>query len=104
MPHHVSRRSFAGALSAASASRVLGANQRIRLGIIGSGGRGRYLMERANHAGGIEWVAVCDAYDLQRDRAEKVAGTTLAKYVDYRRLLDRKDIDQVIIPTSAHMH
>ncbi len=104
MSTDVSRRSFVGALTAASAARVQGANDRIRLGVIGSGGRGRYLMDRANKAGGIEWVAVCDAYDVQRDKAEKVAGTTLAKCVDYRQLLDRKDIDAVIIATWDHMH
>ncbi|MEN6602447.1 MAG: Gfo/Idh/MocA family oxidoreductase, partial [Bryobacteraceae bacterium] len=103
MPDNVTRRGFVGALTAASAARVKGANDRIRLGIIGSGGRGRYLMDRANKAGGIEWVAVADAYDVQRDRAEKVAGTTLAKFVDYRQVLDRKDIDAVIIATWDHM-
>jgi len=100
----LSRRSFVGALSTASAGRVMGANDRIRLGIIGSGGRGRYLMEQANKAGGIEWVAVCDAWDVQRDRAEKVAGKPMEKYLDYRKVLDRKDVDAVIIATWDHMH
>lgn len=100
----VSRRGFVGAMTAASAGRVLGANDRIRLGIIGSGGRGRYLMSNANTAGNIQWVAVADAYDVQRDRAEKVAGAAMDKYVDYRKVLDRKDIDAVIIATWDHMH
>ncbi len=101
----VSRRTFtAAALSAASAARVAGANDRIRLGVIGSGGRGRYLMSRANQAGNIQWVAVADAYDVQRDRAEKVAGAPIAKYADYRRVLDRNDIDAVIIATWDHVH
>ena len=50
-----------------------------------AGGRGRYLMRRASAAGGIQWVAVCDAWDVQRDRAEEEAGTTVDKYVDYRK-------------------
>jgi len=101
----VTRRGFVGsAVTAASAMRVRGANDRIRLGVIGSGGRGRYLMSQANKAGGIQWVAVCDAWDVQRDRAEKVAGASIDKYVDYRRLLDRKDIDAVIIATWDHAH
>jgi predicted dehydrogenase len=101
----LSRRSFVGsAVTAVSAGRVVGANDRVRLGVIGSGGRGRYLMSRANAAGGIEWVAVCDAWDVQRDRAEKEAGTKIDKYVDYRELLDRKDIDAVIIAPWDHVH
>jgi len=104
MTASVSRRSFVGAVSAASAARVMGANERIRLGIIGSGGRGRYLMTCANKAGNIQWVAAADAYDVQRDRAEKVAGAPIEKYVDYRKVLDRKDIDAVIIATWDHMH
>ena len=101
----VSRRHFMGAtLTAASASRVLGANDRIRLGAIGTGGRGRYLMQRANDAGGIEWVALCDAYDVQRDKAEALTGKKLDKYVDYRRIVDRKDIDAIIVATWDHVH
>jgi predicted dehydrogenase len=83
----------------------MGAGDRIRLGVIGTGGRGRYLMSNANKTGGnIQWVAVADAYDVQRDRAEKVAGAPVDKYLDYRKVLDRKDIDAVIIATWDHMH
>ncbi|MBZ5584480.1 MAG: gfo/Idh/MocA family oxidoreductase, partial [Acidobacteriia bacterium] len=59
----ISRRSFmAGTAAAASMLRVSGANDRIRLGIIGTGGRGSYLMGVANQVGGLQWVAVCDAW------------------------------------------
>jgi predicted dehydrogenase len=105
MMEKVSRRTFMmGAVAAASALRVVGANDRIRLGIIGSGQRGQYLMKRTNEVGNIEWVAVCDAWDLRREQAEQVADTKLAQYVDYRRLLDRKDLDGVIVATFDHMH
>lgn len=101
----VSRRAFFGAgLTAASASRVLGANDRIRLGVVGTGGRGRYLIQRAIEAGGVDWVALCDAYDVQRDKAEALIGRKLDKYADYRRLVDRKDIDAVIVATWDHVH
>lgn len=101
----VSRRSFLGAgWSAASAARVLGANDRIRLGAIGTGGRGRYLIQRANDAGGIEWVALCDAWDEQARKAEALTGRTLDKYADYRYIVDRKDIDAVIVATWDHVH
>ncbi len=90
--------------AAASATRILGANDRVRLGIIGTGSRGSYLMRAANKAGGIEWVAVCDAWDVRRDKAAEVAGTAVARYGDYRRLLDHKDIDGVIVATLDHTH
>jgi predicted dehydrogenase len=93
-----------GAATAAAALRVLGSNDRIRLGIIGSGQRGAYLMKRANEAGNLEWVAVADIWDVRRDQGEETAGRTLAKYADYRQLLDRKDIDGVIIGTFDHVH
>jgi len=104
MSAEFSRRVFAGTLTAGSAARVLGANDRLRLGVIGTGGRGRYLMTQANKAGNVQWVAVCDAYDIQRERAEKAAGTTVEKYADYRKLLERKDIDAVIIATWDNTH
>jgi len=95
---------MAGAATAAAALRVWGANDRIRLGIIGSGQRGSYLMTRANEAGNVEWVAVSDIWDLRRDQAEDVAKTRLEKYADYHQLLDRKDIDGVIVATFDHVH
>lgn len=103
----MSRRVFvAGAVSAASASRVLGANDRIRLGIIGNGGRGQHLIRMAKAAGAdkIEWVAVCDAWDQRRDEAAALIGSPVAKIADYRALLDRKDIDGVIVATLDHLH
>jgi predicted dehydrogenase len=101
----LSRRAFvASTLTAPSAARVAGANNRIRLGIIGAGGRGTYLMKEADRIGGIEWIAVCDAWNVRRDNAAETAGTTVAKYADYGELLDRKDIDAVIVATWDNMH
>jgi len=105
----MSRRSFlastvAASVTAASALRVLGANDRIRLGIIGTGSRGTYLMKRANEIGGIEWVAVCDCWDVRRDQGAEAAGAAVAKEADYRKLLDRKDIDGVFVATTDHWH
>jgi predicted dehydrogenase len=93
-----------GAATAAAALRVMGANERIRLGIIGTGDRGTYLMKRANQAGNMEWVAVADIWDLRRDHGEATAGTKVEKFTDYRQLLDRKDIDGVIVATFDHVH
>ena len=99
-----SRRAFLSAgATALSASRVLGANNRIRLGIIGTGGRGSYLMGVANRTSQIEWVALSDAWDQRRAKAKTLTGN-VPDYADYRALLDRKDIDGVIVATWDNMH
>jgi predicted dehydrogenase len=100
-----SRRSFlVGAVTAASAARVFGANDRVRLGLIGAGGRGNHLVNMANGNGGIDWIAVCDAWDERRNQTAARLGPAVAKYGDYRALLDRKDVDAVIVATWDHMH
>ena len=105
MEDNFSRRGFlASTTTALSASRVLGANERIRLGIIGTGGRGSFLMGEANKCAGIQWVAVCDAWDKRRDEAMKLTGPGVDKIADYRTLLDRKDIDAVIVATWDNTH
>ena len=105
MSTQISRRTFmVGAATAAAALRVMGANDRVRLGIIGSGDRGTYLMGRANQVGNFDWVAVADIWDVRRDRGEHTAGTKVDKYADYHQLLDRKDIDGVIVATFDHVH
>jgi predicted dehydrogenase len=103
----ITRRSFlAGTAASATMLHASGANDRIRLGIVGAGGRGSYLMGVANQVGGIQWVAVCDAWDQRRAKAarELAGGGDVAQFGDYRRLLDRKDIDAVIVATWDHLH
>ncbi len=103
-----SRRNFlkgaALATTAISATRVLGANDRVRLGVIGTGGRGKYLMQELNKLGSVEWLAVCDVWDVHRDEAEKIAGVTVKKYLDHRQVLNLKEIDAVIVATPDHWH
>ena len=95
---------MAGGVTAASASRVVGANDRVRLGIIGTGGRGSYLMGVANKVGNIQWMAVCDAWDKRRQEALRITGQPVRDYADYRQLLERNDIDAVIVATLDHLH
>jgi len=97
-------RSSAAALTAASYGRVLGANERLRLGTIGTGPRGQYLMREMNRAGGVEWVAVCDIYPVRRDQAAGIAGGSVKTYGDHRQVLDHKEIDAVIVATPDHWH
>lgn len=108
MKSKISRRIFLSgtftALTAYSALRILGSNDRIRLGVIGSGNRARYLMRVANEIGDIEWAAVSDIWDVSRDKAAETAGKPITSYPDYRSLLDRKDINGVIVGTFDHVH
>ncbi|MFQ5811153.1 MAG: Gfo/Idh/MocA family protein, partial [Armatimonadota bacterium] len=82
----------------------VGANEKVVLGLIGAGGRGTGIMRTAMRCPGVEVAAVCDVYDQRRDRAREVAGEQAKTHLDYRRVLDNKDIDAVIIGTPDHWH
>ncbi|MCS7315257.1 MAG: Gfo/Idh/MocA family oxidoreductase [Bryobacterales bacterium] len=99
------RRIFLGSATAASAARVLGAADRIRIGVIGTGGRGQWLMKALQRIAGdeIQIVAVCDVYDARRNEAARIAPGA-EQYLDYRQLLARKDVDAVIVATPDHWH
>jgi predicted dehydrogenase len=92
------------ALTAASASRVLGANDRVRLGCIGLGNRGDQVLDAFLVHKDAEVVAVCDIYRPYVDFAAKKAGTTPKTFKEYRELLDQKDLDAVVICTPDHWH
>ncbi len=91
-------------LSAKSYARILGANDRIRLGGIGPGDRGAGRLTAAQKLG-AEIVALADVNRGMLDRAQKLLATPAEKtYVDYHELLARKDLDGVIIATPDHLH
>src|ERR1022692_2718078 len=100
------RRRFLGAaaVTAASYGRVWGANSRIRVAAIGTGGRGQYLIGNAKHIEGTEIVAVCDVYAPHSAKAKAGLAGEVREYVDHREVLDRQDIDAVIIGTPDHWH
>lgn len=102
----MNRRLFAGAAMATAASygRILGANDRIRVGAIGTGGRCQYLMSVLNQAGGNEIVAVCDVYEPRRQEARQKYAPGAFETGDHRAVLDRADIDAVVIGTPDHWH
>jgi len=107
----ITRRTFTAAatgaltaLSAASVSRVLGANDRIRLGFIGVGNRGDQLLEAFLPHADCEVAALCDVYEPYLPAARKKAGGSAEMYHDFRKLLDQKDINAVVIATPDHWH
>ena len=100
------RRLFIGGALATAASygRVFGANDRIRIGAIGLGGRSQALIDALRKVGGYEIVALCDVYEPRRARAKASATPDATEHVDHREVLDRKDIDAVVIATPDHWH
>ena len=114
---HVSRRDFvalgtaagavigSGLLRAPATGKVLGANDRIQFGAIGVGGMGSGhvgdLVGRAERDN-VRCAAVCDVYRKRVNQNRERCGGE--GYADYRKLLDRKDIDAVIIATPDHWH
>ena len=128
-----SRRSFLTQSTAAAAGltagfsaapqTVLGANERVRLGFIGVGNRGSQLLHSFMKNDDMETAAICDVYEpyLTRDRNEvdkrlldalggrvpelgEQLGPDVARIHDFRKLLERKDIDAVVIATPDHWH
>ncbi len=96
------------AMSAGPAVRnVLGANDRVGLGLIGSGGQGRFNLASMIRTDQADPVAVCDVYDLCVGLALDAPGMPPGKakgYKDFRKLLEQKDVDAVIVATPEHWH
>ena len=112
MGHRFTRRQFsagvmtAGAVLATRPSivRAAGANDQIRLGVIGVGNRGDQLLDAFKPHKDARIVALCDVYAPYIEFAKEKIGGDLFTTKDYRELLDRKDVDAVVIATPDHWH
>src|SRR2546423_3655493 len=80
------------------------ANETITVGCIGTGGRCRKLMQSLATIQGVKIAAVCDIWDFHLEEGRKLAQPSAFTTKDYRALLDRKDIDAVLIGTPDHWH
>jgi predicted dehydrogenase len=105
-----SRRNFIGKVAsglagtlAAGPARVLGANERVRLGIIGAGDRGMELVNHLRACPNTEIGAVSDIYTKRLERAQGAIPGASA-HLDYRRLLDDGSLDAVVVATPQHLH
>ena len=105
--HKTSISALAGALTAASAERVLGAGDRIQLGVIGCGGRGSTHMANLlkwREAGEkVDIVAVCDTYKPRLEKAARLTGARL-ETMRHEELVARSDVDAVLVATPDHWH
>ena len=84
-------------------ARVLGANDRVRVGMIGVGGRGQELLSQVLELRNVQLVAIADIYSRRREEAKKAA-PGIQTLDDHRHLLDMKDLDGVIIASPLHIH
>jgi len=91
------------AMSGLSTRSVLGANDRIRLGVIGTGRQGIDNMQNFMQHG-VEVAAVCDVYQPNLEKGLQAAGGKAKTYTDFRQLLDDKQIDVIINATPDHWH
>jgi predicted dehydrogenase len=96
----MNRRTFLAGLPAAQ---IAGAEGKIRVGVIGAGGRGRLLTAEFKEVG-AEVAAVCDVYEPNLAAGLKAASTGARSFDNYRRLLEDKSIHAVIVSTPDHWH
>jgi len=107
MPHRRTvLKTVAGAslLSASSLRRILGANDRVRVGLIGHGLIGKRHLLDFKAQGDVEIAAVCEVSDARLEEAAAAAGNAPARYKDFRKLFDRQDLDAVVVSTPDHWH
>ena len=87
-----------------AASRAVAPSDTVRFASIGTGVRGCELLEATLRVPGIECVAVCDLYDSRHVAAQEAVKRTVPATRFYKEILDRKDVDAVIVAVTDHQH
>src|SRR4051794_2511324 len=107
----ISRRSFlqssavtAGAAFAAQTVNAIGANERITVGCIGTGGRCQQLMRALARIPNVRIGAVCDIYGPHLEAGRRLADPRAFATRNYHEILGRKDVQAVLIGTPDHWH
>jgi predicted dehydrogenase len=86
------------------AEKPVAANDHIQIALIGAGGQGQFDTKVAASVPGVKVVAAADCYDNRLAHCKELWGADILATRDYREILDRKDIDAVIIGTPDHWH
>ena len=89
---------------AKSATRAVAPSDEIGVGVIGPGSRGREIMRHFMRVPGVKIRAVADVYEPRFAEARRLTKEETPAYTDYRKLLERKDLDAVIVATPLHLH
>ncbi|MCC6390629.1 MAG: Gfo/Idh/MocA family oxidoreductase [Bryobacterales bacterium] len=92
------------ALVSALSQRILGANDTISIGCIGTGGRAQALMRNFERIRNTRIAAVCDVWKDNLAKAQQIAGPGAFATPDYREVLSRQDVDAVLIGAPDHQH
>lgn len=96
------------AVSAANAasggSALAGAGDRVRLGVIGTGDRGRALMRNIAKTRNCTVAAVCDVYAPNLAKGREIAGASVPAFTDHRAMLDAGGLDALVIATPLDLH
>ncbi|MBM3996930.1 MAG: Gfo/Idh/MocA family oxidoreductase [Planctomycetes bacterium] len=109
----ISRRKFlatsatvagASTMTLPASAQPVGANERINIGLIGTGGRCRHLMPALAKVPNTRMIALCDVYEPNLELARRLAEANAATFRDYRDLLGRRDIHAVLIASPDHWH
>jgi predicted dehydrogenase len=102
----ITRRSFliASGMTALASTRVFGANDTLQIGLIGSGRRMKDLCEAADKVAPYQIVAIADVYGPYRDSFKQRSNGLATTHLDYREVLDNKDVDAVFIASPDHWH
>jgi len=90
--------------TAASASRVYGANSRVKMALIGCGSRGTHVAREMNKVENVEIGVLCDVYRRNAERARKTFGGTAKIVKDFRQVMEMREVDAVLIGTPDHWH
>jgi predicted dehydrogenase len=86
------------------AAAPVAANDHIQVALIGAGGRGQGITKTALEIPGIKLLAVSDCYQGRREHSKEIWGKDIFTTVNYKEILERKDIDAVIVATPDHWH
>jgi len=109
----ISRRKFIESTSVAAAGSmlsrpirgsVIGANDRVNIAVIGAGGQGSSLIRSLAQVPNALISHICDIFEPNRNKGVNLAGSQPKPITDYRKLLEGKDADAVVIATPLHMH
>src|SRR5690242_11067188 len=103
-PDPTTRRTFLSALSAASYTRILGANERVQVGFIGYGLIGSEHVRDFKKQADADLAAMSDVYQPRLEQGVAACGGRAKGYSDFRKLLDDKDIQAVVVSTPDHWH
>ncbi|MEZ5352124.1 MAG: Gfo/Idh/MocA family oxidoreductase [Bryobacteraceae bacterium] len=98
------RRTFATALTAAAYQRVSGANDRVGVGFIGYGLIGAQHVFDFKNQKDVDMVAMSDCYQPRLDQGAAACGGKPKTFRDFRKLIDDKDVQAVVVSTPDHWH